>query len=300
LSAPRKVLAFATLFVLTLVRSAVAQCDSCRVAILTLPAGAGPLGLGGAYVAGDGPNAVFYNPAMVGSNHGSALTVERVGGATLAEFASTASVGRFAFGTGVRFLSRSDNGVANDSASVAGGALVAGVALATQVRGVWIGGVANYVTPDLGTDGGGAAFDVGASMREFGLRIGLSAQNLGRDLHDAGVPQALPTRVSLGASLPTTSISTYFDFAAAAALSWERGNGLVPKGGVELTYEPVSGWTFTGRAGVHRTVSRAGELRQSAVSLGGSFGVNAFSIDYAFQPGAAGGSAVHSVGIRVQ
>jgi hypothetical protein len=281
-------------------RSAVAQCDSCRVAILSLTAGAQPIGLGGAYVAGDGPNALFYNPAQVGSNHGSALTLERIGSATLAEFATTASTGRFSFGTGIRFLSRSDNTVPNDSAGLRGGALVAGVALATQVHGVWLGGTANFVTPDLGVEGGGAVFDVGASMRQFGLRIGLSAQNLGRDLHEAGVRQELPTRVSLGASLPATSISTYFDFAASAALSWERGSGLVPKGGVELTYEPVSGWTFTGRAGVQRVVSRPGELRQSAISLGGSFGVNAWSIDYAFQPGVAGGPAVQSLGIRVQ
>ncbi len=300
MTAWRRVFAFAALLGLAVMRTAVAQCDSCRVAILTLAAGARPLGLGGAYVAGDGPNALFYNPAQVGSNHGSALTVERVGGATFAEFASTATVGRFAFGTGVRFLSRSDNSVANDSASVGGGALVAGVALATQLRGVWIGGVANYVTPDLGTEGGGAVFDLGASVREFGLRIGVSAQNLGQDLHDAGVRQELPTRASLGASLPATAISTYFDFGASAAFSWQRGNGLVPMVGVELTYEPVSGWTFTGRAGVHRVASRPGELRQSAVSLGGSFGVNALSIDYAFQPAVAGGQAVHSVGIRVQ
>jgi hypothetical protein len=292
--------ALAAFLLLVASRAVAAQCDSCRVAILSLPAGARPLGLGDAYVAGDGPNALFYNAAQVGSNHGSAFTVEAVGSATLAEFATTANVGHFGFGTGIRFLSRSDNTVVADSANLRGGALVAGVGLATQVHGVWLGGVANFVSQDLGADGGGAAFDVGAAVRQFGLRIGLSAQNLGRDLRDNGVRDELPTRVSLGAALPTTSISTYFDLAASAALSWERGNGLVPKGGVELTYEPVSGWTFTGRVGVRRTVSRLGELRQSALSVGGSFGLNAVSLDYAFQPGVAAGQAVQSLGIRVQ
>jgi len=300
MNALARAIALAATLALAASRPLAAQCDSCRLAILTLPAGARPLGLGGAYVSGGGPVALFYNPAELGSNHGSALTVERMGGALFGQFAASGSAGQFGFGAGVRFLSRSDNSVAADSADLHGGGLVAGVGIATQVHGVWLGGTANFVTPDLSASSGGAAFDVGAAMRRFGLLLGLTAENLGSDLQVGIGREQLPTRVTAGASLPATSISTFFDFGAAAELSWERGGVLVPRGGVELIYEPVSGWTFTGRAGVRRVVTRSGEFQQSPVSVGGSFGRNALAIDYAFQPAVAGGHAVQSLGIRIQ
>lgn len=300
MSAGSRGFALAAMLVLAAVQQVAAQSDAPRVPILALPAGTRGLGLGGAYVSGDSPDVLFYNPAAIGSVHGSALTAERIGNATLGQFATTGGVGGFGLGAGVRFVTSGNHDAAGDPSQQRGGELVAGVALATQVRGVWLGGAANYVAPDLGDGGGRAAFDVGAAVREFGLRFGFSAQNLGRDPGVAGDRQLLPTRVSAGASLPGASISTYFDVAASAALSWERGGVLVPRGGCELIYEPLSGWTITGRVGARRPVDRPGTLRESPLSLGGSFGLKALSIDYVFQPAVAGGQAIHSLGIRVQ
>lgn len=290
------------LVVLMIVTGAIAvraQCSVCRLAILTLTPGARAAGLAGSYVTGDGPTAVFYNPAQIGSSHGSDLSVQSVGGATLAEFATTGSAGRFGIGAAVRFLNR-DWRNDGDSANISGGALVAGVGLATQIRGIWIGAVANLVQPDLGGEPAGAAFDVGIATRHFGLLLGLSAQNLGQDAYARGARQDLPTRITLGAAFPERAVSTYFDFGASVAVSRERDGQIVPKGGVELTYEPVSGWNFTARMGVRRVVSRPGELQESAFALSGSFTRNAISIDYAFQPGRAGGHPVHAVGLRVR
>ncbi len=280
--------------------SASAQCDRCRIPILSIPVGVQAIGLGGAYVTGDGPDAVYHNPAQAGSARGTSLGFERLGEASLVQLATTGVTGRFSFGTSIRFLTRRDNPAPEDSASLRAGGLTGGLSLATQVRGVWVGGTAKFVSPDLGADDGGVGFDVGVAVRRFGLLLGLAAQDLGRDVTAAGVRQQMPTRVSLGASWPSNSISTYFDVGASAQLTWERGGKLVPAGGVELTYEPVSGWMFTGRAGAHRRIDRPGELQQSAFALGASFGRNSLSLDYAFQPAVAGGHPVHAFGIRVQ
>lgn len=277
-----------------------AQCDRCRIPILSIATGVQAIGLGGAYVTGDGPDAVYHNPAQAGSARGTSLGFERIGEASLVQLATTGASGRFSFGTSIRFLTHRDNPAPEDSASLRAGGLVAGLSLATQVRGIWVGGAAKFVSPDLGADDGGVGFDVGVAVSRFGLLLGLAAQDLGRDVTTAGVRQQMPTRVSLGASLPSNSISTYFDFGASAQLTWERGGKLVPAGGVELTYEPVSGWTLTGRVGAHRRIDRAGELQQSAFGLGASFAHNSLSLDYAFQPAVAGGHPVHALGIRIQ
>lgn len=295
----RRAFSLAVLGAVTATAPIRAQCSNCRLPILMLTPGARAAGLAGSFVTGDGPAAMYYNPAQVGSSHGSDVSVQSVGGAALAEFATTGTAGRFGIGAGVRFLNR-DRAVAADSANIAGGALVAGVGLASQIRGIWIGAVANLVQPDLGGTASGAAFDVGAASRRLGLLFGLAAQNLGSDPVVAGVRQELPTRVTLGAGLPDRSISTYFDLGASAAVSRERDGKIVPKVGAELTYEPISGWDFTARIGIRRVIALPGELRESALSLGATFNRNAISIDYAFRPAVAGGKPVHAVGLRIR
>ena len=278
---------------------AAAQCGPCGIPILELTAGARPLGLGGAYVTGNGPNAVFHNPAQAGSVHGSIANVERIGDATLGAFATTGSVGPFGVGAGVRILAGGLTGPFEDSTHLPGGAFVATAAVARMVGGAWIGGSASYVTPEL-AGGGGAAFDVGAAARWFGLLIGVSVQNLGRDFKVGGNTQELPRRVAVGISSPGAPIGTYFDLSASVEVSRERGGAVIPKGGVELSYEPVSGWTLTARAGVRRIVARAGQFRQSSVTFGGSFELDRVAIDYAFLPAVSGGSPAHSFALRIQ
>lgn len=278
---------------------AAAQCGPCEIAVLQLTAGARPLGLSGAYVAGSGPDAVFHNPAQVGSGHGSVASLAWVGGARFASFATTGSVGSLGLGAGIRFLAGGVPGQFGDSTRLGGGALVATGSVARMVRGVWLGASVSYVTPEL-SSGGGAAFDLGAAVRRFGLRVGLTAQNLGRDFTVDAITHELPRRISLGVTWPGTSIGPYFDLSAVAAISRERGGAVIPKGAVELSYEPVSGWMFSARAGVRRVVANAGELRQSAVTLGGSFALDRVSVDYAFLPAAGGGRAIHSIGLRIE
>ena len=280
-------------------RPAVAQCGPCEIAILQLTAGTRPLGLAGAYVAGNGPNAVFHNPAQIGSLHGSVASLEWVGGARFGSFATTGSIGSLNLGAGIRLLADGVPGPFGDSIRLGGGALVATGSVARSVRGVWLGASASYVTPEL-SSGGGVAFDVGAAVRRFGFLFGVSAQNLGRDFTIDGITHELPRRVSLGVAWPGTSLGAYFDLSAVTAVSLERGGAVIPRGAVELSYVPVTGWTFSARAGVRRVVARAGELRESAVTLGGSFELDRVSLDYAFVPAESGGRASHSIGLRIQ
>jgi hypothetical protein len=101
---------------------------------------------------------------------------------------------------------------------------------------------------------------------------------------------ARPEKIRLG---------TYFDLVIAGAIARERDGRIVPGGGLELSYEPVGGWNFVARAGGRRVDDGPGP-RESPVTLGGSFGLDRFWLDYAFQPSRNGGGASHRVGIRIQ
>lgn len=279
--------------------SAGAQCAPCSLALLHLDAGALPAGFAGAYFAGSGPSVAFYNPAQVGSNAGVALDYLRVAGANVGEFAVTGRYGRWGLGAQVRAVSGGVLPADIDSTHLAGGALVAGFSAATSVHGVWVGATAKYAAPAQSATGV-AAFDAGIAIRRFGLQLGLAAQDLGQDYAGGTLRQSLPARLSLGATLPQRQVATYFDFSASAALTRERGGALVPRGGVELDYIPVSGWQFAARIGAQRVVCLPGELLPAAVTLGGSVTIDNLSLDYAFSPAVAGGVATHRIGLRLQ
>ncbi len=187
-----------------------------------------------------------------------------------------------------------------DSANLAGGGFVAGARLPPITTASASAETANFVRARSRGQRRHAAFDLGASTRRFGLQFGASAQNLGRDYTSNGVRQLLPRRFSVGATLPTTSISTYFDFSATAAVSRERDGTVVPRGGVELSFEPVSGWTFSARAGAKRVVTTTGELRQAAIGVGGTLQVDRLALDYAFAPAVAGGPPTHTLSRRIE
>jgi len=280
-------------------RPARAQCGPCSVALLHVDGGVRPAGLGGAYYAGDGPSMAFYNPAQVGSNAGVALDFMRIAGAHVGEFAVTGRYGRWGLGAQVRAASGGVPPVDADSTHLAGGTVVAGLSAATSVHGVWVGASAKYAAPAQSATGV-ADFDAGIAVRRFGLLFGLAAQDLGPDLVAGALRQPLPTRVSLGATLPERQVGTYFDFSASAALTRERGGELVPKGGAELDYIPVSGWQFAARIGAQRVVRLPGELVPAALTVGGSFTLDNLSVDYAFSPAVAGGVATHRIGLRLQ
>lgn len=284
------------------------QSDGHAPTVLLVSPGTRALGLGDAFVAGDGPDALFYNPAQIGSR-GSSLSIARFGGAaTLGSFATVGRVAGNSVAFGVRFL---DFGAATGGfPSSAGSLLTRGPVDATSLDailaaekswfGLRFGGAAHYVSEQQG--GGRAAgvlFDAGVSREVAGASLGLSVQNAGRALALSGIAGDPPTRVTLGGMKEGIVVGTFFDLALAAAVTREDGGRIVPGAGAELTWEPVAGWTVIGRLGVRRG-DPSGQPGASPVVFGGSFGVDAITLDYAFQPyhGVAGGA--HRFGVRIR
>ena len=110
----------------------------------------------------------------------------------------------------------------------------------------------------------------------------------------------LPATASLGAVSPTASLGTYVDLTGSAQLDRLRDGTLIPRGAVEASLEPVSGWVFTVRAGVRRTVSAPGRLAESPVTLGGAFTLDRLSIDLAWEPAPSGGREVEMLTLRIR
>lgn len=294
---------------LTLAGAAAAQDHDQAPLVLLLPGGTRALGVGNAFAAGRGSEVLFYNPAQMFVLRGTTLSVERFGGAsTLGTLSTVGPFGKVYLGAGVQYLDYHTavgssfyslpadltfRGPTNSSSAAAT------VALAVRWKGVRFGAAGKYVEERIGDlRDGGVAFDVGAA-REIGRgTLGLSVQNIGRGLEVLGQRGDLPTRVTLGAALPSILVSSYFDFTGFAAVSRERDGRIVPGAGVELIYQPVEGWTVIGRAGARRVRDQP-DRAESPVTFGGSFGLDRLWIDYAFQPYRGPGSA-HRVAIRIQ
>ena len=297
------------LSLLTLAGVAAAQPHDPAPLVLLLPGGTRALGVGNAFVAGRGSEVLFYNPAQMFILRGTTLSMERFGSAsTLGTLSTVGPFGKVYLGAGIQYLGYHSapgsslytlpsaltlQGSSNSSSAAAT------VALALRWKGVRFGAAGKYVEERVdGLRDGGAAFDVGAA-REIGRgTVGISVQNLGGDLELLGQPGELPTRVTLGAALPSILLSSYFDFTGFAAVSRERDGRIVPGAGIELIYQPVDGWTFIGRAGARR-VRNLPVRAESPVTVGASFGLDRLWIDYAFQPYRGPGSA-HRVAIRIQ
>jgi len=297
------------LTVLTLSGVATAQSHDPAPLVLLLPGGTRALGVGNAFVAGRGAEVLFYNPAQMFVLRGTTLSVERFGSAsTLGALSTVGPFGKVWLGAGVQYL----NYHASPSLSffttpstltlrgpASASSLAATVAVAVQWKGIRFGVSGKYVEERIGGfEAGVAAFDIGAARDVMRGTIGLSVQNLGEDLELLGQVGELPTRVTLGAALPSILVSSFFDFTAFASVSRERDGRIVPGGGAELIYQPVQGWTFIGRAGARR-VRNVPDRAESPVTLGGSFGLDRLWIDYAFQP-YRGLGAAHRVAIRIQ
>ena len=277
--------------------------------VLRLAGGTRGLGFGDAYVAGRGPEAVFYNPAQISTATGMTLSLERFGSASsLGSYAATTSLGgAFAAGFGAQYL---DYGAATgvfptwpgslghrgplDAASLA-----ATAALTVRWKGIRWGAGGKYLAERVPAGrGDGAALDLGAARDVGRFTIGLAAQNLGSHLTVAGQRADLPTRVTAGAALNRYPISTYFDVAASAAVSRERDGRIVPAGGAELSYVPLEGWLFALRAGARRVEGGPTPHRQP-YTLGATAALDRFALDYAFEA-IKGGHAAHRIGIRIQ
>ena len=274
--------------------------------VLRLPASPRSFGFGDAFVGGSGSDAVFSNPSQIGVRTGLSLAAARYRSAgTEASLASSTRLGRFAVAAFARWLDYGTSGFPTRPDDLTqrgdqdGASLAAGGAIATTLLGFRVGGAISHVEERVGNVHGGVpAFDVGISKELDWLTVGAVVSHLGRHLDMAGTRADLPTRVGLGATTSRYSFSTYFDVAASAAVFRERDGTIAPAGGIEVTYEPVSGWTASVRVGARRVdQSRLPGLQPFTV--GASLGLDRFSLDYGFEA-YRGLGAAHRFGIRIQ
>jgi hypothetical protein len=255
--------------------------------VLKLPATARVLALGGAQVALRDADAVFGNPALVGTATAFALGGERYqSGATAGTVLSSSTIGPVGYGVGIHLLE------ATDTTSLA--ATAAASLTWKQIR--W-GLAAKYIAERALTDDAtGVSFDVGASksLSFWNSTIGVAVQHIGPDFTANGRSVELPTQLALGMASGTRPIGRWIDFSGAYELNVRRDGDVFTRGGVEVAYVPLEGVTFTGRVGRRRPQSD----QERALTLGGGFAVDRVSLDYGWE--ALRGGAGHRVMVRVR
>jgi hypothetical protein len=275
--------------------------------VLQLPSSARALAMGDAFVAGRGSEVLFYNPAMIGLQPGMAASAQMVGSqAAIGAISGAQTVGPLGVALGAQMLQFAEDalgGVRTSDDIASGGpsistSVAASLGIASQFKGVRFGGAAKFVQEEVsGYRDGSAAFDVGVAKDFFGrVTVGIAGRDIGYGLRIQGESFELPTRVTLGSFASAPPLFTYFDLNASAALSYRRDGELIPAGGIELTYVPLDGWAFSGRAGARRVVDYSGT---KPLTLGAGLAFDRLSVDYAFDQLVRGGGS-HRVGIRLR
>jgi hypothetical protein len=138
---------------------------------------------------------------------------------------------------------------------------------------------------------GAMAFDVGIAKDVGVFTLGLGGQHLGPDVSLHGFTRPLPTRLTVSGAFRRRPLGP-LDVGGAAAVSRLQDGKIVPAAGIEVSYWPISGRTFTGRLGYRRVPTGDGR----AITWGLAFTADAFTIEYAMESFGSTGTA-HRVGV---
>jgi hypothetical protein len=275
--------------------------------LLDLPASTRALGLGDAYHLASADNdAIFYHPGLIDAARGIGASLAFFGQATLVTMSGAADFWHGGMGFGVQSLSysartrtsgafaRGEAGL-GEAGDVSTDELAVSAGYGRSIKGFRVGLVGRYIELRVaGERDETVAADVGIARRIGFVTAGLSARNLGRAPELEGEDVTLPLTLTLGASTQTRAVGP-LDVALAAAVSRREEGTIVPQGGVEIAYWPVSGRTFIARAGI-RYIEDS-DIRP--LTLGAGFVGDRIAIDYAFQE-YDGAAALHRVGVRLR
>lgn len=277
--------------------------------ILLLPGSTRAMGLGNAYVAGTGPEVIFYNPAQVGESRGTTLSWQGfAGNASLASLATNTTALGVSIGAGVQYLEyralRADGGSPASQLTRAGAHVASSslglLSASVERNGIRIGVTGKYVAQHA--SGGRRSvptFDYGAATDLGPITIAMALQDADDMIGDgraAGL--RLPTRLTIGGMATSLPIGIFWDLGASAAVAMDTDGEVSPAGGVELSYLPVSGWSFTGRVGAQRVV-QPHQTGEASFTFGGTINADRIALDYAFQQ-YRGERATHRVGVRIR
>ena len=275
--------------------------------LLLLPGSTRGMGLGNAYVAGDTPDVIFYNPAQVGDSRGTVVSHQRFGShASLASLATNTTALGWTVGFGVQYIeygAEREDGATTIGKLAQGGDFAASSVLglmsfSKQQNGFRVGVTAKYLAQQVALGRQSTpSFDIGFAKDVSFVTVGLVLADPEGVFENNSTPALrLPTKVTLGAMATGLPVGTWFDGGIAASVMTDKRGRLVPNGGIELSYVPVSGWSFTGRVGAQAAIQPEHD-GASALTLGGSINADRLSLDYAFQQ-LKGAGATHRVGIR--
>ena len=285
-----------------------AQSDGSAPLTLTLPASTRALGLGGAFVlSGATADGLFYNPALITTARGFGIDVQRYRStATLGTLAVARALGSGSLAMGVQVLSFPVRGGTvvsvpdNAEALLQNGPIgaaefVATLGYAQVIKGFRVGIAAKVIEQRIGNARDGTVgFDIGIVRRFVGITWGISGQNIGPGLATGtdGFTVPLPHRVTFGASTSSRPLGP-LDVLATAAVSRRVDGEFIPAGGIEISWWPVIGRTFTGRIGLRRVAGDG----SSPVTFGVAFTSDTFTFEYALEEFDAPGAS-HRLGVR--
>jgi hypothetical protein len=272
--------------------------------LLTLPASTRALGMGNAFAIGStDSDALFYNTAFADRLRGAGAAVQWYG-STASSYTMSAAMEwwRGALAVGVRAL---DHGVPEreedrfrpgEGTLQEGGVRMAeravSLAYARSIRGVRVGAAGHMFEQRQDADRSvAAAADVSVGMLLGAAAAGLSVRSLGPSYEHAGADVDLPLAVTLAAAAVSAAPIGPLDVLPAAYVSYEDGD-VVPGAGVELSYWPLPGRTFSLRLGARRVPDGV-----QPFTAGAGFTGDRIILDYAVVP-YDGARWSHRIGLR--
>ena len=278
--------------------------------VLRLPSSARSLSLANAGIASTDADAIFYNPGMLASIRGSAVSMQRYGSfATAGSMATTTITGSTTIGIGAQYVSytaptgatfadivQSGGTHLSDSAGVSAASTALTFGVAKTIRGLQLGASVKFAEDRIGARHDGVmAFDIGMNRALGPGTLGVVLQNLGGGPRIDGIKGTLPRRFGVGWGA-SRAIAANWDIGAQTALTVE-GNWFVrPAGGGEITYVPIDGIAITVRQGFRLPRERD----ESLITAGLGFTVDRIAVDYAMEPMRGRRPVSHRVGIRIR
>ena len=283
-----------------------AQTPGREPAVVELPSSTRAMALGGAYQLGaNDVDLLFGNPALLQRARGMSLGVHVLGGASLAATLATAVEGfGGGVGAGLQVMEHRRSAPEALSGARSGGLdpflregvigvseLAATLGYGRNLFGTRVGVAAKLVDQRIQSHRDASwALDLGVSRDLEGFTLGVALQDLGADL-DVNGPADLPTRVTVGAGRYGYPLGP-LDLGAAAAVTLRDDGEVVPGGGIELGYYPVTGRTFVARVGARRVP----EGEALPLTFGGAYWGDNLVLEYAFQA-VDGEDGVHRVSV---
>jgi len=271
--------------------------------VLHLTSSTRALGLGGVHPVSQADSDLIFYATGFGDRLRNAGASVQLYGNTATFITASAAIDWFggAIAIGVRALDYDADAArpaSREADLIAGGAAVASERAATlaysrRIKGVRIGIGSHLVEQRINRElNRGFAFDVGSALDAWGHSFTLSFRNLGPTYEQGGHDVEMPMSVTFAAARNGSWALGPLDVLPVAAVGYELDGDVVPAGGLEISYWPVQGRTFTVRGG-----ARLPSDGVKPFTAGAGFGGDRIVLDYALVP-FEDGSFSHRFGLR--